>query len=450
MKKLSLTLIGLYLLFLHGFSQVSKQYQNIFQSRPLKIEEINLVTSYYTQDGTHSAVTGGGTAILGTGANAITLPGSEKLNDFANMLELKLVGYGETGNKHTILAGLGIDHHTAASQKYISPTGASKPEGTRVYPSLNWTVENLDKGTEFGLGTYYSHEYNYSSIALDGHVGFKNKTGGEFGAKLSAYFDQVSMIYPTDDSTKYKTGTNAFDNALNDLVIKTNASRSTGGGGVGGAYTGSSNGESSLPTASRNTITASLTYSQVINKSLQMAVLVDLVQQDGYLGLPFHRVIFNNHLERIEKLPSSRTKLPIGLRLNYFLGDEVIIRSYYRYYTDDWGLTSHTASIEIPYKITPFFSVSPFYRYYTQTATNYFAPLYGHKVDASGNPKQYYYTSNYASSAFNSNYVGVGLRTAPPGGIQNTYLASLELRYGHYVQSTDLNSNVISLHFTFK
>ncbi len=447
MKKLSLTLIGLYLLFLHGYSQIAQKYQDIFQSRPLKIEEINLVTSYYSQNGTHSAVTGGGTAILGVGANAITLPGSEQLNDFSNFLELKLVGYGETGNKHTITAGLGIDHHTAASQKYISPTGASNPGGTRVYPSLNWTVENLNQGTEFGLGTYYSHEYNYTSFALDGHVGYKNKTGGEFGAKVSAYFDQVSLIYPSDDSTKYKTGTNSITTPLDQLVITTNASQS-GGGGV--AYYGGGSGESSIATTPRNTYTTSLTYSQVINKSLQMAVLFDLVKQDGYLGLPFHRVIFENHLERIEKLPSSRTKLPIGLRVNYFMGDDVIIRSYYRYYTDDWGLTSHTASIEVPYKITPFFSVSPFYRYYTQTATKYFAPLYGHKVDAVGNPKDTYYTSNYASSAFSSNYVGVGLRSAPPGGFNNTYLSALELRFGHYVQTTDLNSNVISLHFTFK
>jgi hypothetical protein len=181
-----------------------------------------------------------------------------------------------------------------------------------------------------------------------------------------------------------------------------------------------------------------------------MAILFDAVKQDGYLSLPFHRVIFNNHLERYEKQPDSRTKLPIGLRLNYFIGDDVIVRSYYRYYTDDWGLTSHTASIEVPYKITPFFSLSPFYRYYTQTATKYFAPLYQHKVDAAGNPIEKYYTSNYASSAFNSNYYGIGMRSAPPGGFNNTYLASVEVRYGHYVQTTDLNSNVISFHFTFK
>ena len=76
MKKLSLTLIGLYLLFLHGFSQTAKQYENIFLSKPLKLEEVNLVSSYYSQNGSHSAVTGGGTSILHSSTKNDTLNGS--------------------------------------------------------------------------------------------------------------------------------------------------------------------------------------------------------------------------------------------------------------------------------------------------------------------------------------------------------------------------------------
>jgi hypothetical protein len=436
MKKLSLTLIGLYLLFLHGFSQASKKYENIFLSKPLKLEEINLVTSYYSQTGSHSAVTGGGSGYVGTQY----MNGSEQLTDFANNIELKLVGYGETGNKHTILAGLGIDHHTAASQRWISATGASSPDGKRIYPSLNWTVENTNKGTEFGIGTYYSHEYNYNSIALDGHVGYKNKTGGEFGVKVSAYFDKVKLIYPSDSAANFAS--EADVNPYNDFVIKTNASRGSGGG-----YTSSgpsSESEASIPSASRNTYTASFTYSQVINQLLQAAFLLDLVKQDGFLSLPFHRVIFNNGTEKIETLPSSRTKIPFGVRLNYFATDDLIVRSYYRFYTDDWGLTAHTASLELPYKITPFLSVSPFYRYYTQTATKFFAVRGAHAVTDN------YYTSNYASSAFNSHFFGLGFRTAPPDGVANTRVSAMEIRYGHYSQSTDLTSNVISLLLTLK
>ena len=89
---------------------------------------------------------------------------------------------------------------------------------------------------------------------------------------------------------------------------------------------------------------------------------VDLVSQNGYLGLPFHRVYFKDASVHVEQLPNTRFKVPIGFRLNYFMGDNIILRSYYRYYMDDWGITSHTAELEIPVKINAFFSVSPFYR----------------------------------------------------------------------------------------
>jgi hypothetical protein len=168
------------------------------------------------------------------------------------------------------------------------------------------------------------------------------------------------------------------------------------------------------------------------------------VSQTGYLGLPFHRVYFADGSEQVEKLPDTRYKLPVGLRLNYFLGDKIIIRTFYRYYIDSWGIQSHTADIEVPFKITPFFSLSPFYRYYTQTAAHYFAPYKEHSTTAA------YYTSNYALSAFNASFFGVGLRIAPPAGILNSKLNSMEIRYGHYTQTTDLVSNVISVALKFK
>jgi hypothetical protein len=173
--------------------------------------------------------------------------------------------------------------------------------------------------------------------------------------------------------------------------------------------------------------------------------LLDLAYQTGYLGLPFHRVYFaDSSTAVVEKLPSQRFKLPVGFRLNYFLGDNIIIKTYYRFYIDSWGLRSHTASIEVPVKITPFFSISPFYRYYVQTAVNYFAPYQKHTA------ADEYYTSNYALSAFSANLVGVGMRLAPPKGIIDKHVNTIELRYSHYTETTDLVSNVISLDLKFR
>jgi hypothetical protein len=401
MKKICLTLVGIYLMMLHAFSQYQDKDTSFYIAKPLKIDEINLVSSYYKQDGDHSAITGG--------------IGTEKVSDLSNGLEVKWIGWDAMQRKNTLTAGLGFDHHTSASSAFVNKTGASKTGGTRIYPSLNWNVENAKKGTGMGLGVYYSREYNYTSFGIDAEVSKKTKNNGEFNAKLSGYFDRVKLIYPSE------------------FVQEVTVTSASGGG----------EDRNRIPSKPRTTGTLSLSFSQVINKRLEAVVLLDGVAQTGYLGLPFHRVYFQDGTDNVEKLPSNRLKLPVGIRLNYFLGDKIIIRSYYRYYADTWGIQSHTASLEVPVKITPFVSVAPFYRYYTQTAAYYFAPFEKHISTES------YYTSNYSLSAFNSQFFGVNFRIAPPKGLFKG-LNALEVRYGHYTQTTSLVSDVISVNFKFK
>ena len=86
----------------------------------------------------------------------------------------------------------------------------------------------------------------------------------------------------------------------------------------------------------------------------------ELVYQQGYLGLPFHRVYFADNSVHVENLPSTRLKIPLGIRANYFIGDKFILRTWYRNYHDDWGINSNTVQVETVVKLTPFFSVTPF------------------------------------------------------------------------------------------
>jgi hypothetical protein len=389
----------------HNISATPKQDSTHYNPRSLKLDEINFVSSYYSQNGDHSAVTGG--------------IGTERVTDVANALDVNLVWLNPNLNKNTLNIGLGFDVHTAASQAYVSITGASKASGTRLYPSLDWTVQNAKSGNTFGIGAYYSGEYNYHSIGADLHFSVKTDSKmGEFSAKLQAYFDQVKLIIPSE------------------LDPQSLADTSSGNGRHRRRTFGSS---------PRETYNASFAYSQIINERMQIAFLMDAVEQNGYLGLPFHRVYFTTGKDSIEKLPSSRYKLPLGARFNYFMGDNIIIRSYYRYYMDNWGIKSNTLGVEVPYKVTPFFSISPFYRWYDQTASKYFAPYGEHLVT------DQYYTSNYEFSKFTSQFFGVGFRFAPPTGVFGwKNLHDMEIRYGHYAQSTDLVSDVVSVSFGFK
>jgi hypothetical protein len=167
--------------------------------------------------------------------------------------------------------------------------------------------------------------------------------------------------------------------------------------------------------------------------------LADVITQQGYLSLPFHRVYFNDGSVHQEALPDTRLKIPLAVRASYFLGDNIIIRGYYRYYTDDWKLTAHTLNLEIPVKLSPAFSVSPFYRYYTQTETKYFKG-YGLHTTA-----DQYHTSNFDLSGFDSNFLGAGFKLTPIKGVFGIRsFHTVEMRYGHYTKTTQMVSDILA------
>jgi hypothetical protein len=432
MKKICLTVIGMYFLLAHAFSQISIKDTATYKPKKLKLDEINLVSSYYNQTADKSAVMGGDPGPKGIG----------NVTDFANGLDLKFVSWDGKKRKNTLTGGIGVDYHTAASQAYVDSNGHARNYGTRIYPTLDWTIENEKKGTEFGIGAYYSAEHNYyHSKGLNTSFAKKTNNNGEFSVKLTGYFDNIKMIRPAEfEPVDSVTNISPTDS----VVYVTTASGTTKALIYSNGGLVSKGSKPKLPSQSRNTYTASFSFSQVINQRMQGSIDMDFVYQNGYLGLPFHRVFFNNGKDTIENLPSERFKFPIGLRLNYFLGDNIILRGYYRFYIDNWGLKSHTAELEVPVKITPFFSLSPFYRYYVQTAVNYFAAYEAHS------PTDKFYTSNYALASFKSNSFGMGLRLAPPKGVLIKGLSAIEIRYAHYTQTTNLASDIISMNLKFR
>jgi len=402
MKKFCLSIVGVFLILFSGFAQNTPKDSSQYKPKKLTFEEANFVSSYYNQTGNNSAVTGG--------------IGTEKLSDLSGSVDVKFFKYDRKLRKNNFDFEIGIDHYTSASSDKINPASISSAShsDTRIYPSLNWTRENETKGTTIGAGISASSEFDYKSLGLN--LNFAKKTAdknGEFSARLQGYLDNLKIILPVELRPPADQ---------NDDID-----------------------ENSYPTEKRNSFSGTFSYSQIINQRLQIMFIADLIYQQGYLGLPFHRVYFDNNVVKVENLPDTRLKIPLGFRANYFIGDKVIIRSFYRYYKDDWGLSAHTIDLETPIKITPFFSITPFYRYYNQTAVDYFQPYHTHKA------ADQYYTSNYDLSKFSSNFFGAGFRVAPPNGVFGSkHVNMLELRYGRYSRSNGLQSNAISLHLKFK
>lgn len=398
MKKIVITVAALVMCL-----NVAKAQNDSTSNRKLKIDEVNFITSYYHQDGNNSAVTGG--------------IGSEKLDDFGNSIDLQLSRFDKKNNKHTFGVELGIDVYSSASSDKIDPTtiSSASSKDVRISPSLNYLKENAKNNTALGGGVSFSQEFDYTSIGAN--VLFAKTTkdkNREFSAKASVFLDTWSVILPVElrnieTNFKYKQGDNA----------------------------------------PRNSYNLALGLSQVVNQRLQVSILTDIGYQTGLLGTAYQRVYFgdNGNNAYSEKLPDNRFKLPVGLRANYFLGDKFILRSFYRFYIDSWNLTAHTAELEIPYKITPFVSVAPFYRFYSQSGVDYFKPYKEHLLSDNSE----FYTSDYDLSKFTSHLFGLNFRMVSANGLMGVKkLNVVELRYSYYNRSTDLTSHLITLALKFK
>lgn len=369
-----------------------------FEIKKIAESDISLLFSYYEQDGNNSAVTGG----LGT----------ERLTDVTSKIIVNMV----MDEKNTVTFDGGFDLYSSASTDNIDDfISSASSKDKRIHANFGYSRKaknNVTWGVKLGGST----EYDYNSIQFSGYVTKTSKDGNRtYGLAAQAFIDKWEIIYPSELRTQQW-----------------------------------------VTTDQRRSYSVSASFSTVINKRMQASISADVVTQSGLLSTPFHRVFFSDQVgAKVERLPFNRLKIPIGVRLNYYVNDFLLLRSYYRFYWDDWGVKGHTFSLEAPIKLNRFFSIYPYYRYHTQTAANYFKPFGEHTAEFQ------YYTSDYDLSNLSSHQYGLGVRYSPAAGLgafrlpgkKKTLLTLKEIsfKYGHYTRTPSLTSNIFSfgMNFTF-
>src|SRR6185436_2958616 len=105
MRITPLSIIALCLQTLAVFSQTAED--STYKKRKLNTYEVNFISSYYGQDGNHSAVTGG--------------IGTEKLSDYSNALDLQITKTDSLLRTRTWNIELAMDAYTSASSDKIDP-----------------------------------------------------------------------------------------------------------------------------------------------------------------------------------------------------------------------------------------------------------------------------------------------------------------------------------------
>ena len=400
----------------------------MYKKRVLEAAEIDLLFSYYGQDGQNAAVTGG--------------EGSENLTDASSVLVVSI----PLNDDDVLTADVGISAYTSASSSNVNPldgdvtlrvnpfsasSGASRQDVlVHFNPSFRHSSDN--RNSMFSANFYIASEYDYFSLGFGGgHTRRFNQKNTELSLSGKVYFDKWNPQYPIELREGF------FD------------SRTTGNGIYAPIFT-------TFVNEKRNTYALSLGLSQILGRKLQGAVFMDAVLQKGLLSTPFQRVYFGDTTpffiedfqlaDDVERLPDSRFKLPIGGRLNYYLNDTFVIRSYYRFFYDDWGITSHTASLEIPLKLNDAFTLYPNYRFYSQSAADYFFE----KEEALSSYN--FYTSDHDLSKYHAHQYGMGIRYKDiftRTKILSFGLKTVNLRINRYGRSDGLNAFIVSLGTTF-
>jgi hypothetical protein len=470
------------------FGRIIAQQDSIkvYKKRVLETIEIDFLSSYYMQDGDNASVTGGiGNEYLTDLASSIivSLPLNE---DDVLTIDAGFSAYSSAsssnGNPFDTSGASGNyddddddqddddDRGRVAApgdiigSPWVASSGASKSD---VWGTINadYSHSSDDRNFRWNANASFSAEYDYTSIGFGGGVLKQfNKKNTTLGLSTKVYLDAWNPIYPTELKSFEEVNGNLNQGFFNGVtILDQNGNASTNWSPVAGFDL--------IQNKSRNTYSASISFSQILNKNAQISLFLDVVKQQGWLGNPLQRVYFGNIdnyyignansitnytsrdnsdvfqlADDIERLPRTRSKTPIGMRFNYYINETFVLRTYYRYYFDDWGVKSNTASVEVPVKISEKFTLYPSYRYYTQTAADYFAP-YEQNLSTDE-----FYTSDYDLSEFSANQFGFGVSYKDifaKAHIWKFGLKSIDLKFYQYDRNTSFSSSIILAGFKF-
>ena len=425
------TLVVLASLVGHTITAQPDSIVNRYKKRVLETVEIDFLSSYYQQTGENAAVSGG--------------RGTESLSDATATIIVAI----PLNEDDVFSIDAGVSAYTSASSSNVNPfdgghaspfiasSGESKSD---VWSNvkLGYSHYSDDRNKIWGATLSVSAEYDYTSVGFGGTFAkLSNAKNTEWTLHGSAYFDRWSRIYPVE----FRSPSREDDDE--DFDIRRH--RITGNRDYDPVFV-------PLARAGRNSFTLGASISQIFSKKWQGSLAIDLVLQEGLLSTPFQRVYFEDvgnafiedfHLaDDIERLPSNRFKLALGGRLHHYLSEWMVLRSFYRFYWDSWKITSLTGSLEIPIKIWNHWTIYPSYRFYTQTAADYFKPYDRHSSNAT------FYTSDFDLSNYSSNQWGIGLGyTDLFSKLQwgKSNLKSIDLKYYKYARNNPFRSGIVTL-----
>ena len=244
---------------------------------------------------------------------------------------------------------LGVDAISGATPSSDIDDPDNDESSTRVYPSLRLMYDDGDNAGS--VGGYYSAEADYT------------------GRSVFADYTRVMNLGNTSAGV---SAVQSFDTW-----------------GIGG-----------LDPDRREERSVSLIFSQTLSQRSQARLAWSNFHSEGYLGNPYRYIDFG--ATRVpERLPGSRDGDSIALKFVTLLSDPTSLHVNYRYYSDDWSISSHMIDTTLYKDISERWTLGGRLRGYTQSAADFVRPI------ADVAPTDSEIAIDYRYSSFDTYTVGV-------------------------------------------
>jgi Protein of unknown function (DUF3570) len=349
------------------------------------------------------------------------------------------------GNEHILGLKLTFDSLTGASpngaiaakqpQTFTGPSGNQTYQtdagetplddtfkDTRTALSVNWE-QPWGERNRVSLGGNFSSEYDFVSTALNAAIARDfNQKNTTISLGINVESDTIEPVGGTPKPLTTVIHTNDKTDSLEDA---------------------SKEGKSE----SKDVTDVLLGITQVINRHWITQVNYSYGTSSGYHTDPYKIVTVVDSTGALvdspviagekwylhEHRPDSRVRHSVYWGNKYHLTEDVIDFSY-RYYTDDWGIDSHTFDIRYRYEFAGNMYLEPRLRWYSQTAADFYQLFLTQGVDTQGDsPTIEFASADHRLGEFTGTTFGVKY------GINLSRTSEFNIRLEQYKQTNDVN-----------
>jgi Protein of unknown function (DUF3570) len=302
---------------------------------------------------------------------------------------------------HDVVVFPAIDAPPGSQEAVDAITTASRPISTTSDPYTDYVkVRNSMEGSlkhgDYTTGYYVSKESDYFAQMVSGSANHNVMDDNlNVAADVSYSWDSITPLNDSDTST--------------------------------------------LPDY-RRTLHLGLVATQIATPTMVVRAGAEYNQVHGLQHDPY-RNVYVAGTNVPENAPNDRHREAVFVDLSQYITNRSSVKLDYRYYTDDWGVSSNTFGIKLNQYVTDDLIVRYRYRYYTQGPATFYRADYTEPGGVNG-----FQTNDYRLGDFSAHLFGGHVTWRPYGAIGGPHFMSglqVILNYERYFNSNNFSASII-------